>query len=198
MFRKWISFPVFSLFVTTVVAPLFFAPKSAQAGMQISALDLDGRAVEPFQTARGKVVVFIFVRTDCPVSNRYAPTIQQLSAKYLGQAAFWLVYPSKSESADTIRKHDREFRYEFPALRDPQRVLVKLSSAKITPEAAVFDTQRRLVYHGRIDNWYEDFGHARKAATTHEVDDAVHAALDGRTLAVAERPAVGCYIADLE
>jgi thiol-disulfide isomerase/thioredoxin len=198
MFRQRLSFLILSLFVATVVAPPFLATKSAQVAMQTGATDLDGRAVDPFQAARGKVIVFIFVRTDCPVSNRYAPTIQQLSAKYSGKAAFWLVYPSKSESADTIRKHDREFGYQLPALRDPQRVLVKAGSARITPEAAAFDAQRRLVYHGRIDNLYADFGHARKAATTHELDEAIRAALDGKTLTAAEKPAVGCYIADLE
>ena len=30
-----------------------------------------------------------------------------------------------------------------------------------------------LVYHGRIDNLFEDFGRARPAATTHELEDAI-------------------------
>ena len=197
MFRGRIIFSVLSLFVATVLAPSFLASESKQAATG-SAMDLDGRKVDPFQTARAQVVVFIFLRTDCPVSNRYAPTIQQLSAKYSGKAAFWLVYPSKTEFADAIRKHEREFGYDFPALRDPQHALVKVSNAKITPEAAVFDIRHRLVYHGRIDNLYEDFGHARQAATSHELDDAIQAALNGRTLAVTEKSAVGCYIADLE
>jgi len=163
-----------------------------------SAQDLAGKAVDPFQTARGKVVVLIFVRTDCPVSNRYAPAIQQLSVQHADHVAFWLVYPSKNESAEMIRKHEREFGYKFPALRDPQRVLVKMSHAQITPEAAVFNAQRRLVYHGRIDNLYEDFGHARKAPTTHELEEAIQAALSGKILSATQSPAVGCYISDLE
>src|SRR5438105_13666008 len=88
------------------------------------AVDLDGKAVDPLKVARGKVVVLIFVRTDCPISNRYAPTIQQLSARYSRVTAFWLVYPSKTDSMEAIRKHDREFGYGIPALRDPQRLLV--------------------------------------------------------------------------
>jgi thiol-disulfide isomerase/thioredoxin len=166
--------------------------------LQKFATDLDGQPADPFLAARGKVVVLIFVRTDCPISNRYAPTIQQLSAKNRDKAAFFLVYPSRKETPDAIRKHDREFGYALAALHDPQHILVKESQAQITPEAAVFDANRRLVYHGRIDNLYEDFGHARKNATTHELADAIQAAIAGKTLSGTATPAVGCYISDLE
>src|SRR5208282_4483866 len=142
--------------------------------------------------------VLLFVRTDCPVSNRYAPTIQKLSAELAGKAVFWLVYPSKSESPEMIRKHEREYGYKIPALRDPLHVLVKESQVQITPEAAVFGAGRHLVYHGRIDNLYEDIGRARSAATTHELSDAISAALSGKSPAADATHAVGCYISDLE
>lgn len=168
------------------------------ANPQTLATDLDGKAFDPFRAAPGKVVVLIFVRTDCPISNRYAPTIQRLHAQNEGQAAFFLVYPDKNETVNSIRQHDREFGYTFAALRDPQHILVKQSQAQITPEAAVFDASRHLVYHGRIDNLYEDFGHARKIATTHELEDAIQAAIKGKTASAKATPAVGCYISDLE
>jgi thiol-disulfide isomerase/thioredoxin len=165
-----------------------------------SATDLEGKPFDPFRASTGKIVVLIFVRTDCPISNRYAPVIQQLSARRQDKASFFLVYPSKRETAGLIRKHDQEFGFSsaFQALRDPQHFLVKQSAAEITPEAAVFDASQRLVYHGRIDNLYEDFGHARRAATTHELADAIDAAIAGKTLSGKATPAVGCYISDLE
>jgi thiol-disulfide isomerase/thioredoxin len=169
-------------------------PKSPQSFVT----DLEGKAFDPFRAAQGKVVVLVFVRTDCPISNRYAPTIQQLSGQYSKNAAFFLVYPGKKETPDAIRKHDRDYGYRFAALRDPQHVLVKQSDAQITPEAAVFDASRRLVYHGRIDNLYEDFGHSRKSATTHELADAIEAVVAGKSLNGKATPAVGCYISDLE
>ena len=124
--------------------------------------------------------MLIFIRTDCPISNRYAPTIQRLSAQYAGKAAFWLVYPDKGESSAAIEQHLHEYGYKLPALHDPQHSLVKLGQAQITPEVAVFDASGQLVYHGRIDNWYQDFGHARRAPTTHELDDAIQAVLAAR------------------
>ena len=181
-----------------IVAGWLAASGSLSRSAQNSAFDLEGNQADPFKLAAGKVVVLVFVRTDCPISNRYAPTIQHLSAAYAGKAAFWLVYPGKAESAESIRKHEREFGYKLPALRDPQRVLVKEGRVQITPEVAVFDANRHLVYHGRIDNLYEDIGRARSAATTHELDDAIAAAISGKTLAAGTAPAVGCYISDLE
>jgi hypothetical protein len=126
------------------------------------------------------------------------PTLQKLGVEHQNKAAFFLVYPDKKETTDSIRKHDREFGYTFAALRDPRHILVNRSQARITPEAAVFDVARRLVYHGRIDNLYEDFGHARKTATTHELEDAIQAAINGKSINPQSTPAVGCYISDLE
>jgi thiol-disulfide isomerase/thioredoxin len=185
------------LFGAAISLCVFTMPPVASS-WQHFATGLDGKPVDPFRAGRGKVVVLIFVRTDCPISNRYAPAIQQLSAKDAGSVQFFLVYPSKKETAETIRKHEREFGYTLAALRDPEHILVKQSQAQITPEAAVFDAKRRLVYHGRIDNLYEDFGHARQSATTHELADAIEAAIAGKSMNTSSTPAVGCYISDLE
>jgi hypothetical protein len=174
------------------------ASEPARAIADGSAVDLNGAAVDPLKASAGKVVVLIFVRVDCPISNRYSPTIQKISRESAARVAFWLVYPDRSESAEQIRKHTREFGYDLPALRDVQRSLVTESHATTTPEAAVFDLNRKLVYHGRIDNLFEDFGRARPAATTHELEDAIRAALDGKEVANASVPAVGCYISDLK
>jgi hypothetical protein len=162
-------------------------------------LDLDGKQIDPVANSAGNVVVLLFVRTDCPISNRYAPSIQGLSSQYAGKAIFWLVYPDKRESPVSIRKHLQDYGYKnLTALRDPQHVLVKRSQAQVTPEAAVFDHSGRLVYHGRIDNWYQEFGRVRSIPTSHELDDAIRAALVGRPVANTAVSAVGCYISDLE
>jgi thiol-disulfide isomerase/thioredoxin len=198
MGRRWHTFRVVRLIFVVIVAALLASFGSISVGAQNTGFDLVGNPVDPLKSAGGRIVVLVFVRTDCPVSNRYAPTIQRLSAAHAGKAAFWLVYPSKSESAEVIRKHEREYGYKIPALRDPQHVLVKESQVQITPEVAVFDVNRHLVYHGRIDNLYEDIGRARSSATTHELEDAISAALSGKSLATDATHGVGCYISDLE
>ena len=182
---------------TLLMAAAFALALPLSRAAQKTALHLDGTAAEPFQEAPGKPVVLVFVRTDCPVSNRYAPLIQQISSQYSNKVAFWLVYLGKTASADEIRKHKSEYGYTVPALRDPRHVLVAEAQVQVTPEAAVFDAHHRLVYHGRIDNLYEDVGHSRPAATTHEVAEAIQAVLRGTT-PPPNSPGVGCFIADLE
>ena len=177
------------------VACLLACPSSVAA--QKAALHLDGSVGDPFQEASGKPVVLVFVRADCPVSNRYAPLIQKISSRYGDKVGFWLVYLGKTASAEKIRHHEREYGYKLPALRDPQHKLVAQGQVQVTPEAAVFDAKHHLIYHGRIDNLYEDPGHARPAATTHELDDAIQAALSGKT-PPPSAPGVGCFIADTE
>ena len=160
--------------------------------------NLDGKAADPFKSAAGQVTVLLFVRTDCPISNRYAPTIQKVAEKFSGKAKFWLVYPDADESVARIRAHDEEFHYAIPALRDVHHALVKRAQAEITPEAAVFAPSGKLSYHGRIDNWYEDFGRSRATPTTHELEDAIRNALDGKAAGPTHVSAVGCYIADVK
>jgi hypothetical protein len=197
MGRCWHTIRVLRLLLVVIVAA-GLASFASTLGAGNTAFDLAGNPVDPLKSGGGKIVVLVFVRTDCPVANRYAPTIQKLSEEHAAKAAFWLVYPSKAESAEVIRKHEREYGYRIPALRDPQHVLVKESQVEVTPEVAVFSTDRRLVYHGRIDNLYEDVGRARSVATTHELEDAISAALGGKTLEAEATHGVGCYISDLE
>lgn len=143
-------------------------------------------------------MVLIFVRRDCPISGRYAPTIQRLSSEHPKDTHFFLVFPDKSDSAADIRKYLDDFHYSIPAVRDPSHVLVKLAHAQFTPEAAVLNKKGALVYHGRIDDLYVSFGHARPAPTTQELQDAIAAALAGRHPVHEQVAGIGCYISDLE
>lgn len=163
-----------------------------------AALDLDGKTVDAIKASQGKIAVLIFVRTDCPISNRYAPLLQHLNETYSAKTKFWLVYPDKKTTAQEIANHRKQFHYSISPLRDTDHSLVRLATAAITPEVAVFDAQGRLLYHGRIDNWYESPARSRAAATTHELHDVLEAATNGKPTPLTSAPAVGCYISDLE
>ncbi len=190
MFRLGLRFPFW------IAAALVLCPALGRA--QKSALDLEGHGANPLVADSSKIVVLVFLRRDCPVSSRYAPTIQQVSNQYADRASFWLVYPDKTDSPQAIRKYLQDYGYHLPALRDPDQVLVKLGHAQITPEVAVFDRNRQLIYDGRIDDWYVDLSRARPAPTTHELEDAIRAALAGKPVTKSEVRGVGCYISDLE
>jgi AhpC/TSA family protein len=165
---------------------------------QLQLFDLAGREVEPLRATDAKATVFIFIRSDCPISNRYAPEVRRLDKKFASSGvAFWLVYPDSDESVETIRQHLKEYDYHLNVLRDRQHTLVKMTGVRVTPEAAVFLPGGRMVYHGRIDDRYVAFGKARPAPTTHDLEQTLEAILAGKPVRVRTTRAIGCFISDL-
>jgi peroxiredoxin len=161
----------------------------------VAVLDVEDRTVNPFENQKAKAIVFFFVRTDCPISNRYAPEIERLAGRYGKEGvAFWLVYPDASTSAGEIERHQKEFQLSLRALRDPRHALVKRARVNVTPEAAVFLPDGREVYRGRIDDRYVDFGKERPAPTTHDLDEVLKRVMGGKPVASSVTRAVGCYI----
>ena len=162
------------------------------------ALDLAGNPVDPFVN-RAPVAVLLFVQTDCPISNRYAPTIARLHARFQPQGvAFYLVYPDRHEDADAIRRHGREYSLPGQALRDVQHVLVKRVGATVTPEAVVLGERGNIVYRGRIDDRYEAIDQVRPQPTRSDLANAIESALAGRPPDPSATEAIGCFIADLQ
>lgn len=161
--------------------------------------DLEGRSVDPFEgIGDAKAQVFIFTSTDCPISNRYAPTVGRIWEDFHEKGVrFTLVYPHADLTVEEIRKHLKDFAYPCAALRDPKHLLVKKCQAKVTPEAAVFNSKGELVYHGRIDDRYVDFGKERPDATRHDLEEVLKAVLAGKAPAQKAIRPIGCYIPDL-
>src|SRR5882724_6392750 len=137
-----------AIFVCGLSLATVVVPGTSQSNLPES---LAGTTVDPLNVSEGHVVVMLFGRTDCPISNRYAPTIQRLNEKFRGRANFWLVYPDATESAARIRLHLEEFHYAIPALRDIHHTLVNRAQATITPETAVFSDSGNLGNTGRSD-----------------------------------------------
>ncbi len=162
-----------------------------------TAVDLSDKAVDPFK-GKSKAVVLVFISNDCPISNRYLPTLRLLKKKYASRGVrFWLVHADPTETVEAIRRHMIDFHIPSGVLRDPHHALVQRAKAKVTPESAVF-AEGRLIYHGRIDDRFVAFGKARPAPTQNDLQDAIEAALAGKRPPRASTPVVGCYIAELE
>jgi hypothetical protein len=179
-------------------------PGSAQlagttaADRRVRVLDLADRTVDPLDQPGARAIVVIFTRTDCPIANRYAPEVQRLHRAFgPKRVAFRLVYLDPGEPVEAIRSHLRQYGYDIPALRDPRHVLVALTGARATPEAAVFTAERRMVYRGRIDDWYVDLNKVRPSPTRHDLRDVLTALLAGTPVEPRTTDAVGCFIADL-
>lgn len=161
-------------------------------------LNLSGRAVDAFGSP-AKARVFLFVRTDCPVGNRYAPELQRIANEFSSRGVqFWLVYPDATETAPTIEKHIGDYHLPGTPLRDVHHSIVARAGATVAPSAAVFNSAGKLEYLGRIDDRWVDFGKSRPAPTTHELENAVADVIAGKPVPVAKTHAIGCSIADVE
>ncbi|MGH9612620.1 MAG: redoxin domain-containing protein [Bryobacteraceae bacterium] len=186
------------MWLARLFAVLALAGVTAFARGSSLPLDLSGHPVDVF-AAPPRIRVLVFVRTDCPISDRYAPELHRIADEFHSSGvAFWLVYPDPTEAPAAIARHLSEYRYGWPALRDPEKVLVKRARVTVAPEAAVFNASGVLVYHGRIDDRVVDFGKSRPSASDHNLEDAITATLNGKAVAKPITRAIGCFLADLE
>lgn len=140
-------------------------------------------------------MAFVFALTDCPISNAYAPEIRALHSDFATRGVeFWLVFGT-NESPEVIRKHLADFRYPCGALRDPHHAFAKQSRVRVTPEVAVYRREGgELLFHGRIDDRYEELNVRRSVPTVRDLRVALEDLLAGKPAKAPAAPAVGCII----
>lgn len=94
--------------------------------------------------------------------------------------------------------HQREFDAGGVTLGDADGALVRLTHAKVTPEAVVLVRSGaggwKTVYAGRVDDRFVHLGQERPAATEHFVEAAVRSVLAGRPVVADPGGLVGCSI----
>jgi hypothetical protein len=156
---------------------------------------IDGAPLRPLEPA-GVANVILFIATDCPISNGYAPEIQRICGVYAARGiGCTLVYEDPGVSSDAVRKHLDEYRYgRMAAAIDHDGSLAVRVRASITPEAVVVDRRGEVRYRGRIDNFYAALGRPRQAVTVHDLQDALSAIAGGHPVATPHTDAIGCYI----
>jgi hypothetical protein len=146
-----------------------------------------------------KVRVLIFARTDCPITNRYAPELARIAREFeTKDVKFWVIYPDPSETATKISRHMAEYHLPGEGILDPNGELSKRAEAKVSPQAAVFDSHGKLTYSGRIDDRFVAFGKARPAPQVHDLENAIAATLAGKPVAEPRTKAIGCYLSDIQ
>jgi hypothetical protein len=85
------------------------------------------------------------------------------------------------------RAHSKDFVFDY--LQDEEQSVAGAYEPARTPEVFLFDADRRLVYHGAIDDSRDEANVKRRW-----LREALDAVLAGRAPAVAETPAVGCTV----
>jgi peroxiredoxin len=146
------------------------------------------------ETREARAVVVLFLGTQCPVGNAYAPVLAALHQKYSPRGVVFLgINSNQSDDAKTVARHAREFAIPFPVLKDDGAAVAAQLRAERVPEAFVLDGSLTVRYRGRIDDQFGK-GIKRPRASRNDLAEAIDDVLAGRAVALPVTDAVGCPI----
>jgi peroxiredoxin len=155
--------------------------------------DVQGKLHQPSEWQGAKAVVLLFLGTECPISNGYAPEMARLAGEFGSRGVlFYGVHCDPDVTAPIAAAHAKDFSLVFPLLLDPRQVLPPQTGAKRTPEAVLLSPAGDILYRGRIDDRYAAPGKLRPEPTVRDLQTAIEAVLAGQKPAVQQTEAVGC------
>jgi peroxiredoxin len=157
--------------------------------------DTQGAIHTPGEWNGQNAILLFFVTTDCPIGNSYVPELNRIREVYAGRGV--MVYAVQTDTTmpeAVVSKYAKDYAYGFPLLLDPRQVLIHLTGATVTPQAAVLSPDGKVLYLGRIDNRVADFGKQRPQATERDVRDALDAVLAGKPVPHPVTKSIGCAI----
>jgi peroxiredoxin len=156
---------------------------------------IDGRNHSLEEYADAPVLVLVQSGNHCPYVLAWEDRINDLQREFADRGVRIVAINSNdatvkpADSFEGMVAHAREAGYVFDYLHDESQDVARALRSERTPEAFVFDADRRLVYHGAVDDNREP-----GQVTTHYLRDAIEAALAGETPPIADTPPVGCTV----
>ena len=139
--------------------------------------------------------VYIFLAPECPLSENYTLTINQLQAQFVDSGLqFYAVISGKLYDSVAIRDYANRFPLTLPLLVDTGYYFSTQFKASTTPEVVLFNAQNEKVYQGAIDNWATELTQLKASATHYYLMDAMNAVLKNEKIKISKTNAVGCYI----
>ncbi|AGA27978.1 redoxin domain-containing protein [Singulisphaera acidiphila] len=141
-----------------------------------------------------KLIVLAFLGVDCPVANRYAPTLAELAGEFGPQGvAFFAVDANRQDGLTAMGRFADVNKLSFPFLKDAGNVLADRLGVERTPEVVVLDEARKVRYRGRVDDQFTQAAH-RPSPTRRDLAVALGELLAGREVSTPTTAAVGCRI----
>jgi hypothetical protein len=143
---------------------------------------------------RGLLVVFTC--NHCPYAIAVWPRVIRLAKYAQGMRVNTIainpnINPDFPDDApDKMIEKIKELGIEFPYLVDESQKVADAFRAQCTPDIYLFNKERKLVYHGRIDdNWKEE-----DKVTREELKEAMNNMAAGRPVDTKQMPSMGCSI----
>ncbi len=155
----------------------------------------DGKIYSLESFADKKALIVIFSCNHCPYVQAYEKRIMDIQKDYsksLQVAAISsnedLNYPE--DSFVNMIERANKMGFNFPYLHDETQSIARAYGATHTPEVFLFDSERKLAFHGKIDdNWSEPHNVKSKY-----LRDAIEELLAGKKISVPETFTIGCTI----
>lgn len=176
-----------------------FKQQTLEIGVSLPKFNLpgtDGKNYSPSSFQNNKVLVVMFTCNHCPYVQAYEDRLINLQNHFKTRGVAFIAINSNDEinypqdNFENMIKRAKEKSYNFPYLRDKTQEVAKAFGASFTPEIFVFNQNKILQYHGRIDdNWQES-----DKVTKHNLKEAIEALLTNQKVERAETQAIGCTV----
>lgn len=157
---------------------------------------VDGKNYRLADFANSQLLVLMFICNHCPyvkaVEERFLKLAHDYSEKGVQFVGICSNDPTDypDDSPESLLKNWKEKNFGFPYLIDEQQDVAKAYGVVCTPEFYVFDKDRKLVYHGQLDdNWKEP-----QKVTRQDLKEALDHLLNGKPTATQQTPSMGCSI----
>lgn len=162
--------------------------------IDFSSHDLRGTPIRLADYEKSRCVVLVFLGTECPLAQLYAGRLQQMSQEYSPEDVQFLGVNSNAQDNITeIEAFVRRHRLTFPMIKDAGNKLADQLGAERTPHAFLLDQERKIRYHGRIDDQYV-VGAMRTRPDRDDLKIAINQVLQGQPVTVPATPPQGCLI----
>jgi peroxiredoxin len=156
---------------------------------------VDGRNHSLDDYADAQVLVLIQSCNHCPYVQAWEGRMIELQREF-GDRGVRLVAINSNDarthpedSFDEMKARAERQGFNFDYLYDEPQEIARALGSERTPEVFVFDRDRRLVYHGAIDDSRDE-----DAVTQRYLRDALEAVLEGQEPDVRDTPPVGCTV----
>ena len=157
---------------------------------------VDGKFYSPESFPGAYALVIVFSCNHCPYVQAYEGRMIDIQNKYKEKSVHLMAINSNDDvtypddSFENMKKRASEQNFNFLYLRDDDQSIAKAFDATHTPEIFVFNKNSELVYHGKIDdNWQEP-----ERVVNHYLKDALDELLEKKEISVPETYSIGCTI----
>ncbi|TVQ79042.1 MAG: thioredoxin family protein [Bradymonadales bacterium] len=156
---------------------------------------VDGKTYRLEDFDSSKVLVVGITCNHCPYVQAYEERISALASKYKEAPVSVLCVNSNDAVAypddafDRMKERAKEKAFSFLYLRDETQSFAKSIGAACTPEFFVYDSTRKLRYHGRLDDQQDP-----KLVKRHYLDEVISSLLEGQDPPFSQTSAIGCSI----